>query len=74
MRPAARCSCPGKNHKKHLMSLHVRANRFLAATRFQLWVDSALYEKIGGLFATGQKVATKKDASDTESLRRFVGQ
>ena len=38
-----------------------------------VWVDSALYEKIGGLFATGQKVATEKDASDIESLRRFVG-
>ncbi|MGA2381450.1 MAG: hypothetical protein ABSG85_19290 [Spirochaetia bacterium] len=38
-----------------------------------VWVDSALYEKIRGLFAWGQKVATEKDVSDVESLRRFVG-
>ena len=38
-----------------------------------VWVDSALYEKISGLFAPSQKVATEKDVSDVESLRSFVG-
>ena len=38
-----------------------------------VWVDSALYEKISGLFAPSQKVATKKDVSDIQSLRSFVG-
>jgi acetyl-CoA decarbonylase/synthase, CODH/ACS complex subunit beta len=38
-----------------------------------VWVDSALYEKISGLFASGQKVATEKDVSDVPSLRQFLG-
>ena len=38
-----------------------------------VWVDSVLREKISELFAPSQKVATEKDVSDVESLRRFVG-
>jgi acetyl-CoA decarbonylase/synthase complex subunit beta len=38
-----------------------------------VWVDSALYEKISGLLASSQKVATEKDVSDVPSLRQFLG-
>ena len=38
-----------------------------------VWVDSVLYGKISDLFPSGQRVATEKDVTDIESLRRFVG-
>lgn len=38
-----------------------------------VWMDSSLYGKISDLFPSGQRVATEKDVTDTESLRRFVG-
>jgi len=37
-----------------------------------VWVDGVLYGKLSDLFASGQRVATEKDATDIESLRRSV--
>ena len=55
---------------------YIRSPSFLrgdGGVRNIVWMDSALQGKLADLLAPGQKVATAREASDLESLRRFIG-
>jgi acetyl-CoA decarbonylase/synthase complex subunit beta len=38
-----------------------------------VWVDTELYEQVSDLFPADQKVATERDVSSIEELKRFLG-